>query len=172
MLEQKDFEQLYQQFFSDLMRVVFGITYDREIAEDVCQEAFIRLYHKLHLFPTSQDAKYWLIRVAKNLSFNYCKRKKNERKAVEKVKRQPMVQVKTGEDLLIERETKDLVRKALDQLSPKYKQILVLKEYSGLSYREIAKVVGISDSNVKVRAFRARAQLEKILKQEDEYVSK
>lgn len=171
MLVRSDFEQIYQDFFSDLMRIAYRVTYDMEAAEDVCQEAYIRLFDRLDKFPTRQDARYWLIRVVKNLSLNYYKKRKNEMKAVNRVKKQPVPQMKTGEELLLAAESEEEVRRALDQIPEKFRQVLVLKEYSGMNYREIGKVMGISEGNVKVRAFRARNLLEKLLSQEESHVS-
>lgn len=173
MLAKEDFDQIYSDFFADLMRISYRITFDTEASEDICQDAFIKLYHRLYLFPTCQDAKYWLIRVVKNLSINCFKRRKNEAKAIEKVKREPLASHKTGEELLLQSEAHSLVKEALAKLPPKLKDVLVLREYSGLNYKEIAKALSISESNVKVRAFRARAMLLSIMtKMEEENVSK
>ncbi len=172
MLIHSDFEELYKDFFSDLVWISFRITGSQEASEDICQEAFLRLHSRLEKFPTRQDARYWLIRVAKNLSLNYFKRRKTERKAIKKVKEQPLPQMKTGEELLLEEESVQLVKEALNRLPEKFSQVLILKEYSDLSYREIGKIMGISEGNVKVRAFRARNMLEQLLNKEDHHVSK
>lgn len=171
MLIRNDFEQIYQEFFSDLMRISYRVTYDMEAAEDICQEAFIRLFDRLDQFPTCQDAKYWLIRVVKNLSLNHFKKRKNEIKAVNRIKKEPIRRDKTGEQVLVETESKEEVQQALEQIPEKFRTVLVLKEFSGMSYREIGKEMGISEGNVKVRAFRARNMLEKLLTQEGGYVS-
>jgi RNA polymerase sigma-70 factor (ECF subfamily) len=55
-------------------------------------------------------------------------------------------------------------------LPEKYRSVLVLKEYSGLTYQEIGKILRISESNVKVRVHRARVQLESMIQGEDVYV--
>lgn len=167
MLSIQDFEHIYHSFFSQLMRVAYQVTFDMEASEDLCQEAFIRLYHRLDQFPTCQDAQYWLIRVVKNLSINFYTKRKNEQKAVEKIKKAPSKKIKTGEELLLEKEMSVAVREALEKLPPKLKEVLILKEYSDMSYKEIAKAVNISVGNVKIRAFRARALLCELLKKEE-----
>ena len=171
MLYQKDFEHLYKSFYSDLIRISYNVVYDYEAAEDICQEAFIKLYNRLDIFPSQQDAKYWLIRVTRNLSLNHFKRKKNERNAVNKIKKVPLKRMKTGEQVLIESETMVSVQQALEQLPEKFRSIIILKEYSNMNYRDIGKTLGISEGNVKVRAFRARKKLEDILSMEGDYVS-
>lgn len=168
MLTKEDFDNIYDSFFSDLMRISYKITFDTEASEDVCQEAFIKLYHRLSLFPTKQDARYWLIRVVKNLSINCYKKRRNEVKAIEKIKKVPLPQHKTGEQLLIEAESHSLLKDALNQMPQNLKEVLVLREYSNLNYKEIAKALKITEGNVKVRAFRARALLQSILTKMEE----
>lgn len=167
----ESFQLVYKEVFPVLMRVAYHVTYNMDASEDICQEAFIRFYNRSLSFPSLDEAKYWLIRVTKNLSINYIKRKGREQAAVEKIKKQPLPVHKTGEEEVLGKESQELVRQAISRLPEKLKAVLVLKEYSDLNYREIAAVLNISESNVKVRVHRARAQLEQMLDQEELYVS-
>ena len=72
------FRDVYDDVFPVLIKVVYHIIGDRGVAEDLCQEAFLRYYNKRIPLPGMQESRYWLIRVAKNLAFNYRKRKKRE----------------------------------------------------------------------------------------------
>lgn len=162
-----DYEQLYSSFFTDLLRIAYRVTFDTESSEDLCQEAFIRLYDRLANFPSQNDAKYWLIRVVKNLSINHYKRRKNEYQVIEKVKREPTASHKGGEQNLIEKEAKEYVSEALQQIPAQFREVLILREFSNLNYKEIAKALNTTEGNVKVRAFRGRAILEKILKEKN-----
>ena len=60
---------------------------------------------------------------------------------------------------------------ALEKLPPHLKEVLVLREYAGLNYKEIGKIVGITEDNVKVRVFRAREKLLTFLEADDVYLS-
>jgi RNA polymerase sigma-70 factor (ECF subfamily) len=164
------FDAVYAEVFPLLMRVSYHITLDTGIAEDICQEAFIRFYHRTLPFPSEEQARYWLIRVAKNLSFNYYNRSKRERKAMEDYLRQPRPLPVTGEEALLLGETEKIVHAAVRKLPEKLRSPLILKEYGGLSYREIAKILRISEGNVKVRIFRARSRLAEQLSEEEIYV--
>lgn len=169
----ESFQLVYKEIFPVLMRVAYHVTYNMDVSEDVCQEAFIRFYNRNISFPSLDEAKYWLIRVTKNLAINHVKRKGREQTAVEKIKKQPKVAFKNGEDEVLEQEACDLVRMTIQKLPEKLRAVLVLKEYSDLNYKEIATVLNISESNVKVRVHRARQQLESLLGQEgDTYVSR
>jgi len=156
----KEFRQLYDTIFPILYRVAYRITSSEEAAEDLCQEAFFRLYEKKMVFPNPEEAKYWLIRVVKNAALNYAKRKDRERKAYQKAFREFSAQnPETSETLLLKKEAKEEIQKALSKLPENLRMVLILKEYGDLNYKEIGRALGISEGNVKVRVFRARERL-------------
>ena len=165
-----EFRSVYDQVYPILIRIVYRVTNDMEIAEELCQEAFIKFFERMENFPDNDQAKYWLIRVSKNLALNYQKRKGRERRAYERVFREPQKQEDSGETAILKKESHDLVKAALETLPGKMKEVLVLKEYGDLNYREIATVLGISEGNVKVRVFRARERLAEALNRGDVYV--
>ena len=155
----RDFRRLYDSTFQVLFRVAFRVTGNAEAAEDLCQDSFFRLYEKNMVFPNPDEAKYWLIRVVKNASLNYAKRKERERKAYQKAFREDYRQVETGEGLLVKKEMSEEVQSALNRLPENLRMVLILKEYAEMNYKEIGKTLGISEGNVKVRVFRARERL-------------
>ncbi len=167
----ESFQRVYKDVFPVIMRVAYHVTYNVDAAEDICQEAFIRFYNRGITFASIDEAKYWLIRVTKNLSINYVKRKGREQAAFDRIKRQPLPSMKTGEDQVLGDETREVVQRAIQQLPEKLRTVLILKEYGDLNYREIGKILHITESNVKVRAHRARLQLLKLIDQEEIHVS-
>lgn len=149
-----------------LLKVVFHITGNLDLAEEICQETFIRYFDKEMTFPSEDDAKYWLIRVAKNLAINQVKRKKRELGMVEKLKAFPdRHPVKDGSQVLVEKETRKEVQDAIRALPEKFRLVIIMKEYTDMDYKAIAKTLRISESNVKVRVYRARKMLEQTLRQ-------
>jgi RNA polymerase sigma-70 factor (ECF subfamily) len=167
----KEFQKLYETVFPILFRVAYRIVGSEEAAEDLCQETFFRLYEKRMVFPNPDEAKYWLIRVVKNAALNYAKRKMRERKAYQKAFREDTRVEETGENLLLKKESRKEVLKALEQLPENLRIVLILKEYGELNYKEIGRALGISEGNVKVRVFRARERLAVLLTEEDSHVS-
>ena len=162
------FRQVYNEVFPIVMKVAYHVTYNQDVAEDICQDAFIRFYDKDMVFPTMDDAKFWLIRVVKNLAINHNKRKMRESASLEKVMRGPQVNpFKDGASELLLKESTAAVRKAVSELPEIYKTVIVLLEYAGLNYKQIAEQLGISESNVKVRVHRARKELEAKLDREE-----
>jgi RNA polymerase sigma-70 factor (ECF subfamily) len=164
------FRQLYDAVFPILFRVVRRITNSEEAAEDLCQDAFFRLYEKKMAFPSPDEAKYWLIRVATNASLNYAKRKDRERKAYQRAFREDTRQPETGESALLKKESKEEVQEALQKLPKNLRTVLILKEYGDLNYKKIGQILGISEGNVKVRVFRARERLAGLLRKDGPHV--
>ena len=149
--------------FPILFRVAYRIAGSEEAAEDLCQEAFFRLHEKNMVFPSPEEAKYWLIRVVKNAALNYAKRKERERRAYQRAFREDTRTEETGEGILVKHETREEVREALEKLPDNLRIVLILKEYGELNYKEIGRALGISEGNVKVRVFRARERLAGLL---------
>ena len=164
------FEKLYNEIFPVVIKVSYHITKDMDAAQDVCQDAFIKLYHREDTFQSVEDAKYWLIRVVKNLSFNYLEHEKVKNRAFDKIKHLPSFSDDTGEKQLLRKDAVEKVNKALDQLPENLKAPLILREFGGLNYKEIGAALGISESNVKIRIFRAREALGKLLPVGEVYV--
>jgi len=160
---QLEFKLLYDSIFPVLFRVAYRIANSKEAAEDLCQDSFFRLYEKNIVFPNPDEAKYWLIRVVKNAALNYAKRKDRERKAYQKAFREEVKKEESGESALVRKETSREVETALKKLPENLRIVLILKEYAEMNYKEIGRVLGISEGNVKVRVFRARERLAALL---------
>jgi RNA polymerase sigma-70 factor (ECF subfamily) len=164
-----EFRRLYDTVFPILFRVAYRIVSSEEAAEDLCQEAFFRLYEKKMVFPNPEEAKYWLIRVVKNAALNYAKRKDRERKAYQRAFQEDSRVEETGENIVIKKEIQAEIQWALEKLPENLRIVLILKEYGELNYKEIGRALGISEGNVKVRVFRARERLAGFLAAEDRF---
>lgn len=154
-----------------LFKVAVRIAGNEEAAEDLCHDALIKMTEKQMQFPSPNDAKYWLIRVVKNASLNYAKRKGRERKAYERALKEDRRTIDSGEMILLKEDAVLRVQKALEKMPENLRTVLQLKEYGELNYKEIGRVLGITEGNVKVRVFRAREQLSKLIGEEDVYMS-
>ena len=168
----ESFDQVYEEVFSVLIRIAYHITGDADVSEELCQEAFLKYISRAVKIPTVEQSKYWLIRVVKNLCYNYVKRKGREGRAVDRIKELPQPESETGEQELIRKEEIESVQAALLELPLNLRTVLILKEYGQLSYKDIASILKITEGNVKVRVYRARAGLEEILSREGFDVSR
>jgi len=167
----EDFKTIYTATMPVLFKIAFRIAGTEEAAEDLCHDALIKMTEKDMQFPSINDAKYWLIRVVKNASLNYAKRKGRERRAYERALKEDHRVVDSGETELLKGDTIERVQAALAKLPENLRTVLQLKEYGELNYKEIGRVLGITEGNVKVRVFRAREQLSKLIGEEDVYMS-
>lgn len=165
-----EFRFVYENTFRLIFVVAYRITGKPETAEELSQEAFIKFYERIHQFTDINQAKYWLIRVVKNLALNHEKRKGREIKAYTKFLNSAKQTEESGEDSLIKKELSHTVQQAIDRLKPKLRMPLVLKEYGELSYKEIASILGITEGNVKVRVWRAREVLSDLMREDDHHV--
>jgi len=166
----EDFRTIYTATMPVLFKIAFRIAGTEEAAEDLCHDALIKMTEKDMQFPSINDAKYWLIRVVKNASLNYAKRKGRERRAYERALKEDHRVVDSGETELLKGDAIERVQAALAKLPENLRTVLQLKEYGELNYKEIGRVLGITEGNVKVRVFRAREQLSKLIGEEDVYM--
>ncbi len=166
-----DFKTIYDATMQLLFKISYKIVCDEEAAEDLVHDSYIKANEKKLVFPSIDDAKYWLIRVVKNASLNYAKRKTREKKAYEKVLYEEHRTQDSGETELLKKDAVEKAKNALDKLPTNLKEVIVLREYGELNYKEIGKVLGITEGNVKIRVFRARAQLSKLIGEENVYLS-
>lgn len=146
---------------------VFGIAArfarnDHEL-DDVCQEIFIKVYHNLGKFRRAAPFEHWLSRIAVRTCYDLLRRTRRERAAV------TLDGIDVGlEDSFSAAQARELVEWALGKLSPEERLVITLLELEERSVREIATLTGWSESNVKVRAFRARQALKEILEKHHE----
>jgi RNA polymerase sigma-70 factor (ECF subfamily) len=166
-----DFKTIYDNCMQMLFKISYRIVNDEEAAEDLVHDSLIKANEKCLVFPSLNDCKYWLIRVVKNASLNYVARKDRERKAYEKVLYEDHRKSESGEIDLLKADAMKNAKEALNKLPKNLREVLILKEYGDLKYKEIGKVLGITEGNVKVRVFRAREQLLKLLGEDDVYLS-
>jgi RNA polymerase sigma-70 factor (ECF subfamily) len=166
---EKDFDRIYEGVFPLLIKILVRMTGNMDAAEDICQETFVKFHQRTEGFPSSDDAKFWLIRVAKNLALNYEKRKHREFKAYKKtLLKEKGRSAESGEDEFLKKESSLRVQEALLLLPKKLREALVLKEYGDLPYKEIAAILKVSEGNVKVRVFRAREWLAAFFRDSEE----
>lgn len=167
----QDFRKIYDATMNILFKVAYKVVNSEEVAEDLVHDSYIKATEKEMVFPSINDATYWLIRVVKNAALNYVKRKGREAKAYQKALYEDTRKVDSGETELLKAETTQKAKEALEQLPDNLKEVLVLREYADLNYKEIGQTLGITEGNVKVRVFRAREQLAKLIGEDDVYLS-
>ena len=161
------FEPLMLAHQKAVYNLALRLTENPQDAEDMAQEAFLKAYRSLPEFRGDCKFSVWLYRIATNVCLDFLRSRS----------RKPTVSLSVEDDegeetqldiadesqspeALLERGlTRDAVRRGLEQLSPEYRQILLLREIQGLSYEEIADTLDLEVGTVKSRIFRARKRL-------------
>jgi RNA polymerase sigma factor (sigma-70 family) len=163
MVREDIFDRAYESLYPILFRIAYRITGSSTKAEDLCHEAFIKYWQREEPLPDLDQTKYWLIRVLKNISLNYEKKRSREQRAYGRFQKDTPQYSKPTDQEFFREQTRSMVQEALNRLPAKMRMVLILREYGDLNYREIAGILGISEGNVKVRAFRARERLAQLL---------
>ena len=151
------FEALYRRAFPRVYGYVATLLSDRSAAEEVTAQAFERAYRRRHTFRSSRGTQEaWLFGIARNAALDELRRRK--RRAALEVEPADVDSPAPGEqaEAALRRE---VVRAALAQLEPRERELVALKFAGGLSNEEIARVVGISASNVGTRLHRTMDRL-------------
>lgn len=130
-------------------------------SEDILQSVFLSFYTKAPHFVNEQSAAAWLFTAARNSVFELFRSKqyKADQFNVMDTDDVQMPDTHTPEEVFLSGELTELIMKALSGMSPENKEVYLLREYGGLSYREISTVTGLSLADVKVRLHRTRKLL-------------
>ena len=143
-------------------RKVFGIAAhfarnDHEL-DDICQEIFVKAYQKLKSFRSEAPFEHWVSRIAVHSCYDFLRKTRRDRENV------PLDGIEIGTaDNVSARDATEVLKWAMARLSADERLVITLLELDEKSVRETAELTGWSESNVKVRAFRARQALKKIL---------
>ncbi|HWJ03853.1 MAG TPA: sigma-70 family RNA polymerase sigma factor [Verrucomicrobiae bacterium] len=163
--DKEAFAEIVRRYEKPIFALAYRMLGNREDARDIAQEAFLKAYRALATFKENSRFSPWLYSIANNLCIDFLRRKgRNNLSLDEPMPEGGERQVAGGVDPAIDLERKETqvqVRKALEHLPDKFKNILVLRHMQELSYEEIAEALGISVSLVKTHLFRAREALRK-----------
>ncbi len=160
--DQRAFEQIVRQYKPMMARVVVGMLGNQNDADDVGQEAFIRFYRSAGQYKGDAALGTYLTRIAINLSLNALKKRKS-RSWVSLEEKHDNLQ--SGIDPAHRSDDEELVRKALEQLDPKYRAVVVLRLMQGYSAKETAKILKLPLGTVLSRLARAQEKLKPIIEQ-------
>lgn len=145
-----------------LFRFVFRLLPSREEAQDICQETFLRVLRRADRFRTGSKFSTWMYHIALNLCRDHQRKRRRwgllvvdggvdeaGRTAPERAADRPW----DPDDDLDRQARREAVGRALDAIPPEQREVLVLKEFEGLRFREIAEIVGCPESTIKSRMY-------------------
>ena len=171
--EERAFSELVERYQTRLLNFIYRTIGDRDRAEDLVQEVFIRVYRHLHRFDRSKKFSTWAYTIASNLAKNELRNRS----------RNPLVLFQTmqgagddedrplqfedttarPDDMYRKRHLRELVEDTVAKLPEHHRQVFVLRELEGKSYEEIAEITDCNLGTVKSRLNRARTAFAAII---------
>ncbi len=153
----ESFGVLYARHYATMVWLAYSILLDRDLAEDAAQQTFVKACEKLVDLKRLDRFSAWLVAICRNEAHQLLRARARRSAHVSAQAEYPET---PGSD----HDGQDAVKAAVDQLAPMYREIVILHYYSHMDYRRIASALGIAGHTVRGRLFRARRQIERILK--------
>lgn len=162
-------ESLFNDHRHKVYRICLGYVQDRDNAEDLTQEVFIKVMLNIGQFKGQSKLSSWICRIAINLSLNFLRQHKKRLFQTDLSEADSLI---SEEQEISRLQINKSLRKAIQKLPERQKMVFILSQSLDMSYAEIAETAGISLSSVESLLFRARKNLRQILiQQTDEYLS-
>jgi len=158
------FEQIVLPHLDDAYNLARWLTRQEQDADDVVQDALLRAYQFFDSLQGS-NSRPWLLSIVRNTCYTWLQRNRAREPATsfdEEIHSGTRTSV-SPETQSLAREDRGLLRQAIEQLPPEFREAIVLRELEGLSYKEIAEIAGIPLGTVMSRLARARDQLQQRL---------
>ena len=161
---QPDFERLIKIYQPNVFRTAMGLLHNKEDAEEITQDVFLKVYDSLSSFNHRATLSTWIYRVTINTSLNFLKKKKANRVLFGLSSLLGLAsKEKQSEKLVTDKEEKDAIRKAMQELPEKQRLAFVLTKYEELPQKQVAEIMQISEGAVEQLVIRARKNLRKSL---------
>jgi len=167
------FPELVGRYQSRLLNFIYRTIGDRDRAEDLVQETFIRVYRHLHRFDQSKKFSTWIYTISSNLAKNELRnRSRNPLVLFQTIKKNWEADHRPlqwedphyrPDDLFRKRHLREMVERAVEQLPEHHRAVFVLREMEGKTYEEIAEITGVNLGTVKSRLNRARNNFAQII---------
>jgi RNA polymerase sigma-70 factor, ECF subfamily len=165
--DQSAFEELVNRYEKKIFRLTMNITRNTEDAEDAMQDAFMKAYSHLNTFEEGSRFYTWLVRIAANEALMRLRKRRPNQFSLdepiegeeEAIPRDIQDWGPSPEQRYAQSEMREILNGAIDQLSPDFRVVFVLRDIEDLSTEETASTLGISEAAVKSRLLRARLRL-------------
>ena len=165
------FNKIVSRYQGRLLNFVYRFTGDRETAQDIVQETFLRVYRKREQYCSTANLSTWIFTIAGNLAKSELRHRKRwhlvpiskeaHQDVAEKIADQSLGPNQIAEKKAIERN----IQEAIGSLPAKYREAVILRDIEAMPYEQIAQIVGCPVGTIKSRVNRGRLQLQKRLEQ-------
>ena len=159
-----DMDTIYRQYAQTVYHFLLSQTHDEHLAEELTQETFYQAIRSIERFDGSCKLSVWLCQIAKHLWYQHLRRRKRET-AAEEI---PEGIVPSAEEAALSGEGQVELLKRVHALPPDQREVVYLRSFGGLSFREVGAVLGRSETWARVTFHRGREALRKGGRQDEE----
>ncbi len=164
------FDEIVYRYKDRLFNFVYRFVGDRETAEDIVQETFLRVFRKRREYRALANFSTWIFTIAGNLAKSELRRRKRWRflyidRGGEDERKMELPDNSWRPDNVTQSAlAEEMIQQAIDSLPPKYREVVILRDVQNMSYQEIAEIVGCPVGTVKSRVNRGRLRLQSKLR--------
>jgi RNA polymerase sigma factor (sigma-70 family) len=148
---------LFERYHLRICNFFFRLTYNMDISQDLTQNLFYRMIKYKNSYNSEYSVKSWMFQIARNLHADFCREEKNSGEVIMKAENYPSDVADEGETF--HEDDYQRLEKALSDLSPGQREMIILSRYQGLKYEEISEIMNQSVPSIKVAIHRAIKQL-------------
>ena len=166
----EDFEEIYVRYQAKIYSFLYRLSGDAQLSEELTQETFYRAFVSFQKYKGNSSMFTWLGAIAKYTYFGYLKKEKQSREVIRLDDVVTFFMEQEGqtsaESRVLRKEVTDKVREVLLELPQKNLEVVALRIYAEMSFKQVAEAMGISESSAKVLYFRAKNMLKEKLEHE------
>lgn len=151
------FDEIYDRYSSNIYTYCHKVMSNSSVADDIFQDTFAKFFESTKKNKEVVNLNGFLIKIARNLCINEKNRKYNENVPLEEF------QFPVYDNSYANKELTELLETALEALPEDFKEVLIMKEYMDMTYKEIAEATDNTLSNVRIRIYRAKNKLRDIM---------
>ncbi len=157
--EHSSFELLLQPYRQGFLNMAYRITGDREEAQEVCQDALLKIFKYLRSYKKGRSFKTWAYKILMNTSYDFLKEKRKMKRVIESQKSASVYELPQVEQKVWKKQMREKIQGVLDILSPKEKAVFLLRDSEGLSVKEASQILRCSQISVRTHLSRARQKI-------------
>ncbi|MBM7591308.1 RNA polymerase sigma factor SigW [Brevibacillus fulvus] len=165
--DREAFAELIEIYKDKIFQLAYRMVGNRQEAEDIAQETFLRVFANLHTYDDQYKFSTWIYRIATNLCIDRGRKKKPDFSLDEEIEQGEGLdwysrlssKEQTPEEKVVTQELQETVQDALSQLAPKYRSIMILRYIEDLSLQEISDILKLPITTIKTRIHRGREAL-------------
>ena len=156
----QEIEQIYKEYYPIVYKYLLCLTANPDISEELTQETFYKMLKKINSFNGNSKLSVWLCEIAKNLWYDYLRKKKIKTVSYDEMKNSDSIINKENlENQYINKEKLDETTRKIESLDNLSKRILYLRLNSDMSFKEIGKILGKTETWARVTFYRAKQKI-------------